>query len=256
MSEVLTVKKMCLSVPEKTVCQNLNWQVDAGQIWGILGQNGVGKSTLLHAVSGMREMDSGQIFLQGKAMEKMKRRDISRLLGFLFQHQDDIFPTSVFEQVMMGRHPHISFLQGEASDDLKQVQKAINEMGLAGMEYRRIDTLSGGERRRVAIAAILAQQPQLYLLDEPEAHLDPSHQKAIFSKLLSVVEQWHKSLVMAIHDINLAIHYCTHLLMLFGDGEIQQGAVAEIATQANVERLYGTQMIQFEKEGRVAFLVR
>lgn len=251
---LLELHQLSLSIGEKEICHHLDWRLESNQVWGVLGVNGVGKSTLLRAIAGLYPVESGEIRLGNRALTVMSRRQIARRVGLVFQHQDDIFPATVLEQVMIGRHPHTALLRGEQPEDRQIVQQAITLMGLEGLEQRSVDTLSGGERRRVAIATILAQQPQLYLLDEPEAHLDPRHQKVIFERVVTQLQQQQAAGVMALHDINLALHHCTHLLMLLGDGVVEQGPVAEMATLNNMERLYGTEMVQLEQQGRIAFL--
>ena len=254
MSTLLKTCQLSLSIGEKRVCDRHDWDIEAGQIWGVLGVNGVGKSTLLRALVGLHSIDHGEIQLHGAPLSGMNRREIARAVGLVVQHQADIFPATVLEQVMMGRHPHTSLLQGEQPQDWEIVEQALQRMELDGLQQRTVDTLSGGERRRVAIATILAQQPQLYLLDEPEAHLDPSHQQKIFQQMVQQIRQQSAAGVMALHDLNLAIQRCTHLLMLFGEGEVEQGTVEEMATQSMIERLYGTEMVEIRQEGRVAWL--
>ncbi len=253
MSKLLQVEQLQVRIGERSICAGLDWQVNRGQVWGVLGVNGVGKSTLLQTICGLRSMEGGTVSLNGKSLESMSRRAVSRLVGMLFQHQDDLFPATVFEYVMMGRHPHVSLLRGEQPVDFEIVQRAIDQVGLKGMERRMIDTLSGGERRRVAIATLVAQHPRLYLLDEPEAHLDPHHQQAIISRMVAQSRR-QSAVVMALHDINLALNYCTHLMMMFGNGTIEQGTVNEMGRQERVERLYGVPMVRLEQEGRVAYL--
>ncbi len=256
MSTILQLEGVKLSIGEKCVCRQLEWQIEPGQIWGVLGVNGVGKSTLLRSLLGLHPLDSGSIRLSGLPLSDLNRRQVSQRAGLVFQHQDDIFPATVLEQVLMGRHPHTTLLRDERLLDRQIALRAIAAMELNGLEQRTVDTLSGGERRRVAIATILAQQPQLYLLDEPEAHLDPRHQQAIFEQVVAQIRAEQAAGVMALHDLNLAVQRCSHLLLLFGAGEVEQGTVAEMATTARIERLYGTRMVRIEQEGHIAWLPR
>lgn len=254
MSAILKLQQLKLSIGGRCVCRQLDWQIEPGQIWGVLGVNGVGKSTLLRSLVGLHPVDSGELLLEGMPLSGLNRRQISQCAGLVFQHQDDIFPATVMDQVLMGRHPHTTLLRGEQLLDRQIALRAIAAMELSGLEQRTVDTLSGGERRRVAIATILAQQPQLYLLDEPEAHLDPRHQQVIFEQVVQQIRTQQGAGVMALHDINLAVQRCSHLLLLFGSGEVEQGTVVEMASAAHIERLYGTRMVQIEQEGRVAWL--
>ncbi len=254
MSPVLQVNQLSLSIADKSICERLDWRIEPEQIWGVLGVNGVGKSTLLRALAGLHPINQGEILLNGQPLTHLNRREVARRVGLVFQHQDDIFPTTVLDQVMMGRHPHTTLLRGEGAEDRKRVEWALEVMELNALQQRTVQSLSGGERRRVAIATILAQQPQLYLLDEPEAHLDPKYQQQIFLQLTESVRQQAAASVMVLHDINLAMRYCTHLLLLFGHGEVAQGGVEVLATSENMDRLYDTGMVQLRAQGRVAWL--
>ena len=254
MKAILSTQKLQLSIAGQQICGGLDWAVSAGEVWGVLGVNGIGKSTLLHALAGLRPVDHGVVLIGEAQLDQMSRRTIARKVGLLFQHQEDVFPATVEEVVSMGRHPHASWLRGEQPEDVAMVEQVMGEMGLSDMRERLVDTLSGGERRRVAVATLLAQQPQLYLLDEPEAHLDPAYQKEIFARVKQQAVVQEAAVVMVLHDINLAIHHCTHLLMLMRDGDVEQGAVEGMATPERVEQLYGTAMRRIEEEGRIAYL--
>ncbi|TMH62369.1 MAG: ABC transporter ATP-binding protein, partial [Betaproteobacteria bacterium] len=135
----------------------------------------------------------------------LARRDVARLRGLLLQNDSDAFPATVLESVLVGRHPHLSRWQWESADDLRIAREALAAADMAGTEARDVSTLSGGERRRVALAALLAQQPQLFLLDEPSSHLDLSHQLALLERLAAAVRSGDKALIMVVHDVNLAV---------------------------------------------------
>lgn len=254
MSCILSAEQLTYSIEGKAICNNLNLEIESGQIWGVLGSNGVGKSTLLKMLSGFQESKSGTIKLNNKPLNSIERKQIAKTIGMLFQHQDDIFPAKVIDVVLMGRHPYNSILNGKQEQNVIIAQQALDQMGLYNMEQRMIDTLSGGERRRVAIATILAQQPKLFILDEPEAHLDPKHQQDIFNQITSTTNSNAGAVIMALHDINHAIQHCTHILMMFGDGEVEQGTTQKMIKQEQVEKLYATKMRRFEEDSVVAYL--
>jgi len=221
-----------------TVCHDLNLMINAGERWGILGRNGAGKTTLLLTLAGLRPPQSGSITLQQQALAALPRRQIARFIGILFQEQVDVFPANVLDTVLTGRHPWLRPLQWESDADREKARGALRSVGLAGLEQRNVTTLSGGERRRLGIATLLTQDPRLLLLDEPTNHLDVRHQTQTLQLLSDLAAEDSRSLLLVMHDLNLAARYCNHFLLLFGDGETAQGSAADILTRANLERLY------------------
>jgi iron complex transport system ATP-binding protein len=214
-----------------------------GQCWAILGRNGAGKTTLLHTLAGLRSPAAGTIELHGKPLAATARRDVARLRGLLLQDDSDAFPATVLESVLVGRHPHLSRWQWESAKDVRIARDALAAADMAGTEARDVRTLSGGERRRVALAALLAQQPRLFLLDEPSSHLDLSHQLALLDRLTTAVHRDDKALIMVVHDVNLAARYCDHALLL-ADGEAVAGPAQELLTAERLSAVYRVSLRQ------------
>jgi iron complex transport system ATP-binding protein len=221
------------------ICRRLDLHIDAGQSWGVLGRNGSGKTTLLHTLAGLRTPEGGGVHLDGLALSSLGRRSIARQIGLLPQDHQDAFPASVMETVLIGRHPHLRPLEWERTADYAAARDALRAVGLENMESRAIATLSGGERRRLGIATLLVQDPRVLLLDEPTNHMDLHHQILILDLLRARALSGAKSLVLVLHDPNLALRFCDHFLLLYGDGETLQGSAAAVLTQPNLERLYG-----------------
>lgn len=219
------------------VCSGLDLTVLPGQRWAILGRNGAGKTTLLHTLAGLRSPTAGTIELHGKPLAATARRDVARLRGLLLQDDSDAFPATVLESVLVGRHPHLSRWQWESATDVRIARDALAVADMAGTEARDVRTLSGGERRRVALAALLAQQPQLFLLDEPSSHLDLAHQLTLLEQLAAAVRREDKALIMVVHDVNLAARYCDHALLL-ADGEAVAGPAQELLTAERLSTVY------------------
>ena len=153
----------------------------------------------------------------------MPRRQIARQLGILFQEQTDVFPANVLDTVLTGRHPWLGPLQWESDADLEKARAALQAVGLADIEQRIVTTLSGGERRRLGIATLLAQDTQLLLLDEPTNHLDIHQQIQILQLVSDLARNDNRALLLVMHDLNLAARYCDRFLLLFGDGETSTG---------------------------------
>ena len=238
MTPLLETRQLSISVGGKWACRSLDLSIEAGERWGILGVNGIGKTTLLHALCGIRQASGGEIRLKGVPLPHMQRREIARIAGILFQDSNDHFPARVLETALMGRHPHVSSWIRESSEDEAIALQALRDVGLSGMETRRTDTLSGGERRRLAIATLLVQDPELCLLDEPTNHLDIRHQIEMLELLTLRTRDSGKSMIMILHDPSLAARYCDRIVLLFDEGETLTGARDEILNEANLSRLY------------------
>lgn len=251
---LLAVLDLSVSIGGKTVVTGLNLALRPGERLILLGRNGVGKTTLLHTLAGLREPDAGEIRLAGQSYKTHGPRGAARLRGLLPQHQGDAFAASVLETVLIGRHPHCSRWDWESAADEAQAREALAAVGLAGLAARSIHTLSGGERQRVALATLLAQQPALYLLDEPLAHLDLNHQIAVLEGMSRRVRDEQATLVMVLHDINLAARFCDRALLLHGDGEYELGASHTLLDAPRLTRLYGHPLRVIEADGRRWFV--
>ncbi len=234
----LACQSLDVSIAGKNICNKLALTLGPGQFWGLLGPNGIGKTTLLKCMAGLSAPDSGSVLLENQAIDKLPRRLIARLLGMLQQHTVYIFDASVLETAMTGRHPHLAYWEREGSQDKKKALDAIHAVDLAGFEDRSVTGLSGGEARRLAFAALMVQEPAILLLDEPTNHLDMKHQIRVMNLVETLVGNQQRCAMIAMHDVNLAARYCNHILMLFGDGDWLAGPANELLNQQNLERLY------------------
>jgi iron complex transport system ATP-binding protein len=245
-----------VTIAGKTVCRDLDLDLEPGQCWGLLGVNGVGKTTLLHTLAGLRPPAAGQLLLDDAAMATLPRRHIAQQLGLLQQEDVDAFPATVLETALLGRHPYLGRWQWETAADEARATAALAQVGLAGLEQRRVDTLSGGERRRLALATLLTQDPRWFLLDEPTNHLDPHHQLSLLALLTAQVRDAGRGLLMILHDVNLATRFCDHVILLFGEGEARCGPVAEVLDTTTLERLYGHPMLALAGPNGPVYLPR
>lgn len=241
MNTLLETADLHVSIGGRTVCRNLDWRVMPGESWAILGRNGAGKSTLLSAIAGLRPPDSGRLEVAGRAVADTPPRELALIRGYLPQRSHDPFASTVLETVLVGRHPHLGRWDWESREDRRIAAEALAEVGLAGFDERDVQTLSGGERQRLGFAQLLAQAPQLFLLDEPLAHLDLNHQVAQM-ELLARRAATGAGVIAVLHEPGFAARYCGHALLLFGDGTWLAGATADIVTAENLTRLYGHPM--------------
>lgn len=250
---LLETKGLDLAIGTRTLCRGLGWSIRKGERWAILGSNGAGKTTLLHTLAGLREPVRGEVLVNGEPLAQMPRRAIAQLIGLLPQDSSDPFPATVWETVLMGRHPHLKAWRGESDADIQKAREAIARCGLTGWEQRAIATLSGGERRRVAIATLLTQDPALFLLDEPANHLDLRHQAELFVLMKSLSEEGYGA-VMVLHDPNHALRHTTHTLLLYGDGRWEAGESDSLLTEERLTRLYGHPLQRINGEGATLFI--
>ncbi|MEE8343131.1 MAG: ABC transporter ATP-binding protein [Gammaproteobacteria bacterium] len=251
---LLETHQLCVDVPGKALCRNLNISVQAGDIWCVLGRNGVGKTTLLHTLAGLREPTGGSVCLAQTPLSQLSRNTIARTLGILFQDHYDPFPATVMETVLIGRHPHLGAWGWEGPEDYQLADTALDVVGLNGFKQRNVATLSGGERRRLGIATLLVQQPSVYLWDEPTNHLDLHHQMQILEHLRDNAHKDGTAHIMVIHDLNLAVRFADHFLLLLGGGDYYAGTGPEVLRQDLLERVFGHVLVPIKGATGTAWL--
>ena len=250
----LASQSLDVSIGGKSICRNLNLEISAGQFWGLLGPNGIGKTTLLKCLAGLNQPDHGEVLLEKQNLQQIPRRAIAKLLGMLQQHTVYVFDASVMETALTGRHPHLGYWQREGADDQQKAAAALRAVDLEGFEDRSVTALSGGEARRLAFASLMVQEVGILLLDEPTNHLDIKHQIRIMNQMEKLVVQEGRATMAALHDVNLAARYCSHILMLYGDGNWQAGAADEMLNQEQLEKLYQCPVESVPTSNGVRFL--
>jgi iron complex transport system ATP-binding protein len=237
-SPLLSCKNIRVSVPGRLLVDGLDLELDRGEIVAVLGPNGTGKSLTLATLAGLRRPDCGNVTLNSQDIFLSPRQRTAQQLALLPQVVDDIFPATVLDTALVGRHPHISHFKWESEDDYRITADALRAMGLEDLSSRDVLTLSGGERRRLAIAQILAQTPEVYLLDEP---MDPQHQLDALQIFRRAADQG-AGVVASLHDVNLAARFADRCLLLFGDGRWQIGQTDKILNESNLSELFATSM--------------
>ena len=215
-----------------TLVRGLSMDVQAGQVWAILGANGAGKTLFLDTLVGLRRSDGGMLRFAGKLAREWSAMDAARVRAFLPQTLHDAFSARVLDVVVLGRHPYLSRWAWEGEAERRMALAALEAVDLGEFAERDVTTLSGGERQRVAIAALLVQEAPLLLLDEPVAHLDLHHQITILGHLAARARTQRQAVVFSVHDLNLAARFATHAMLYRGDGRVDCGPIDAVMTEA------------------------
>jgi iron complex transport system ATP-binding protein len=244
---------LTVEVSGRPLVEDLNLRLAPGTFVCMLGPNGVGKTLTLHTLAGLREPSTGFVRLHGDAFASLDRLTIARRLGLLLQTQDDAFPTTVLETALMGRHPWLGFWRWETHHDIAIAERALSAMDLGDLSQRMTGTLSGGERRRLALATLLVQNPDILLLDEPMNHLDPLHKLQVLNTL-SELAAGGKCILASLHDPVMAARYADSVLLMHGTGRWEFGPTHEMLTATNLETLYGTPFQQFIHDEQTVLL--
>lgn len=235
---MIELKQLAYAHHGGQIIHNINITLQPNSIYGIIGPNGVGKSTLLQLIAGVIQPTAGEVKLDHKSLQSYSRKHLAQKIAVLQQGGLPPLSFTVDEVVGLGRFPYQSWLGFEAASAETTIEEAIEMMGLTHLRYRRLDQLSGGERQRVALAKIIVQEPSILLLDEPTTYLDIGYQQSI----MDVVQNWQKRkelLVIAVlHDLNLAAIYCEQLIALH-KGEIYcTGSPNEVMKSSIISTLY------------------
>ncbi|MCS5722128.1 ABC transporter ATP-binding protein [Herbiconiux sp. CPCC 203407] len=235
----LTAEALSLGYGDRTVIEGLDLEVPPGRVTAIVGANACGKSTLLRSMSRLLAPRTGHVLLDGKEVHRMPAKQLARTMGLLPQSPIAPEGITVSDLVGRGRHPHQGiFTRWSAADDAA-VADALDATDTAGLADRPVDELSGGQRQRVWIAMALAQQTELLLLDEPTTFLDVSHQVEVLDLLTDLNRRRGTTIVMVLHDLNLAARYADHLVALAGGRVHAAGDPTAVLTEDVVRTVFG-----------------
>ncbi|WP_394172514.1 adenosylcobinamide amidohydrolase [Guptibacillus hwajinpoensis] len=238
---MLSVNHVTGGYPGHDVLHDLSFNVEKGELLGIVGPNGSGKTTIFKMVSGILKAQAGEILLKEKPIASYSAKQLAKVLAVLPQHAEQAFPYTVKETVSLGRYAHhTGWFQMWSEHDETVVQKTMEQTGIAQFQDHYVNELSGGERQRVFLAQALAQEPEILLLDEPTNHLDLSYQK----ELLDLLKKWTRetglTVISIFHDLNLAGLYCDRLLLL-ENGKINlHNKPNEVLNEERIQTVYRT----------------
>ncbi len=223
---------------KKTFIDQLNLQIKPGMISTIIGPNGSGKSTLLKTMARILQPETGSVLLSGKDIHQLASKQVAQQLAILPQHIQTPEQMTVSELVWLGRHPHQRFLKGRSERDEQAVYEALEQTDMLAFATRDVKSLSGGQQQRAWIAMALAQDTPCLLLDEPTTFLDMAHQLDVLELLKKLNRTQQKTIVMVLHDINLAARYSDELILLSNGMLMAQGTPQDILTETLLYQIF------------------
>ncbi|HPS91407.1 MAG TPA: ABC transporter ATP-binding protein [Methanothrix sp.] len=236
----ITIKSLTFGYNGSRILDGLDLVVEDSEVLGLVGPNGSGKTTLIKCIDKILK-PKGSILIDGRDIEKVSRTELAKSLGYVPQSSSTPLATTVFDTVLMGRRPHISWRVSDS--DLEKVADILELLHLEDLAMRDFSQLSGGQKQKVLIARALAQEPEVLLLDEPTSSLDMKHQLEVMETIASLVKDREISAVMALHDLNLACMFVDKLAILKGGKIFAAGKPADLLNAQNIRDVYGVEAV-------------
>jgi ABC-type cobalamin/Fe3+-siderophores transport system ATPase subunit len=245
---ILQLKDISFGYSSEPVLKYLSLNIEPGEFIGVLGPNGSGKSTLLKLMGGILQGDSGQVLFKGKELQGYKKKILAQSIAWVPQEHPMAFPFQVSEIVLMGRHPYLSPLAFESQKDFEIAGRAMETTETTHLSSRSFNEISGGEKQRVMLASAITQEPEVLLLDEPTTALDIKYQLEILNILQRQNRDNNMTLVLAMHDLQLASKYC-HRLILINKGQIvKDGTPDQVLQKEILESVYDVRIKLYRDE--------
>ena len=239
MTPILAARGLAWQPDRRPVLGPVDLDVLRGECLVVVGPNGAGKTTLLRCLTGLLRPTAGELRYEGRSFATLSRRELARRIAYVPQIRPANVPLSVEEVVLLGRYPHLTPLQlAPRKEDFAAVDAALALVGIEDLRRRPVDELSGGERQAAFIAAALAQESELLVLDEPTIHLDARHQRELAELLLRLAAEAGRTVVIATHDLNLASLLGDRLLALSAGRVLACGAPSQILEPGLLETLF------------------
>ena len=232
---------------ERKILDKISLTVAQGEVLGILGPNGTGKTTFIKCINRILTPESGSIMYDGLDLLRLRPQEIAKIIAYVPQYSGSFFDMAVIDAVMMGRLPYAK--RSYAKKDEEIVFAVLQKMGLEDFIFRNIKELSGGERQRVFIARAMAQQPKIIILDEPTSALDLHNQLFILHMITALAKQHNITIIMTIHDLNLASMFCDKILMLKDKRIFAYGAAQQVLYEKNIDNMYDVRTCVTTEDG-------
>jgi iron complex transport system ATP-binding protein len=249
--ELMAAENISFTYETSLVFKDLSVSVQKQDFIGLIGPNGSGKSTLLKIMGGVLKADSGSILFKNSSVSKINKKLFAQSVSWVPQEHPMVFPFKVSEIIMMGRHPYLSAFSFESKEDYDITRRAMETTMTSQFADRYFNEISGGEKQRVMIASALAQNPEMMLLDEPTSALDLKYQIQILNILKNLNANHDMTLVIAMHDLNLASQFCNRLILL-NEGKIVRDGTPEQVLEKNIlEQVYGIDIDLSIRDGHI-----
>jgi iron complex transport system ATP-binding protein len=251
----LEIVNLSLSIGESDILRNVTFDIPRGAFLSIMGPNGAGKTTLLRCIMGVVDGWAGAVLVNGKPVGSQRRKDLARLVSYVPQSDEMVFPFTGRELVMMGRYPYLSPFTPPGRADVEVVERTLKITGTGSLADRDMRTLSGGERQKILIAGALAQEAGIMLLDEPTTFLDPRHTDEILS-ILAELNQSGVTVVMVTHDINHAAYYADSVIALVDGSVAFNGSSEGLMNKEVLASVYGKEftLVKHPESGKMMAL--
>ena len=243
----LNIQDITFTYSSDAILDHVSLELGPSQILGIIGPNGAGKSTLVRCINNVLKPQCGNVFLDEQEVNKMSRREVARHIGYVPQSMPQTFPATVFDTVLMGRRPHANWRSSE--EDVDKVVEILDLVGIADFALRNYNELSGGEQQRVLLARALVQEVDILLLDEPTSNLDIKFQLDVLDTIKELVQERGLSVIMVIHDLNLASKYADKVVMLKKGKILAVGDPVATFTPENILYVYGVEALVKNEDG-------
>jgi iron complex transport system ATP-binding protein len=234
----LSTENLQIGYGEKIIVDNLNLQINKGEITTIIGANGCGKSTILKTMARVHAANSGVVYLDGKMIHKIPTKEIAKKMAVLPQSPEAPSGLTVYELISFGRSPHQGGFGRLTDEDRQVIHWALDVTGLTSFANQAVDALSGGQRQRAWIAMAIAQETELLLLDEPTTYLDMAHQLEILKLLEKLNREEGRTIVMVIHDLNHAARFSHHMVALRSGKLVKEGTAEEVMTHQVLKEVF------------------
>ena len=237
---MIKISDLCFDYDSRRVLRHLSCRIKSHDFVGIIGPNGVGKSTLIKCLSGFLSPKEGKIFLNDKPLSEYKKLELAQHISLVAQQSYYEFDFKVNQIVLMGRYPYLKFWQSYSTADKQKAMDVLAELKISHIAERRLSELSGGEFQLVMIARALVQDTDILLFDEPASHLDIHHQIKIFSILKELNRQQNKTIIAVSHNINLAAEYCDKILVMKDGTNAHFDSVEKVMKPQKLSHIFQT----------------
>ncbi|WP_462350703.1 ABC transporter ATP-binding protein [Fusobacterium varium] len=234
----LKLKNVYYKIGEREILKNICFECKEGEIIGIIGPNGSGKTTFLKTINGINKIDKGTILLNERNIIEYKEKELAKKISFMNQNTNLGFDFPCIDIVVLGRYPYLERFQEYGKKDIEIAEKYMKMTNTLKFKDKSILELSGGERQRVLFAKVLTQESDIMLLDEPSASLDMMYEDELFKHLESMKSE-HKTVMSVIHNLRIAVKYCTRLILMSNGEIVEDGEPEKVITEENLNKVYG-----------------